>query len=219
MLDQSYNVPQQARAILGDLTALAVQLGSVDGLSELSMAASCLGSARLRSITELERFLEGYTTGVMIPHDLPAVAQAFRHATHGEVRELILLDNQLSQTRSLEQFASASCHVGSTQLRRLRPLRGERVVQRYLQALEVGEAKGWHTLVFGLVLSVYSLPLRQGLVHYAQQTLGGFVQAASHRITLPPAQVERFLSGQIQPIGTAVEAVIAQHAAGPLDRC
>ena len=43
-----------------------------------------------------------------------------------------------------------------------RPLRDQRLVQRYLTAVEQGEAQGWHTLVYGLTLAVYSLPLRQG---------------------------------------------------------
>jgi urease accessory protein UreF len=178
----------------------------------LSLAASTLTLSRVEDVPSLEKFLECYRSRILGPHDLPAIAQAFGHATRGEVRELIILDNQLAQVSSLNQFATASSYVGRTQLRRLRPLRGERVVQRYLLAVEAGEAKAWHTLVFGLVLGVYSLPLRQGLVHYAHQTLGGFIDAATHRFTLPNVERERLLSALRQPIATAVEGIVAQHA-------
>jgi hypothetical protein len=57
-------------------------------------------------------------------------------------------------------------------------LRDERLVQRYLSAVEFGQANGWHTVVYGITLAMYSLPLRQGLLHYAQQTLGAFANNA-----------------------------------------
>lgn len=68
-------------------------------------------------------------------------------------------------------FASPSRQIGRRQLARLRPLRDERIVRRYLAAVESGRADGWHTVVYGLTLALYSLPLRQGLLHYAQETL------------------------------------------------
>ena len=72
------------------------------------------------------------------------------------------------------------------------PLRDERVVQRYLAAVESGEAHGWHTLVYGLTLVVYSLPLRQGLLGYAHQNHARFhsrggTLAATHGGGLPCA--------------------------------
>jgi hypothetical protein len=42
--------------------------------------------------------------------------------------------------------------------------------------VDEGRAHAWHTLVYGLTLSVYSLPLRQGLISYAAQTTRGFMQ-------------------------------------------
>jgi len=52
--------------------------------------------------------------------------------------------------------------VGQSQLKRFRSLRDHRLVQRYLKAVGEGRAHGWHTLVYGITLSVYSLPLIQG---------------------------------------------------------
>ena len=64
----------------------------------------------------------------------------------------------------------------------MRPLRDDRVVQRYLDAVESGRAFGWHTIMYGLTLAVYSLPLRQGLLFYAQQTLAGLAAAAESEL-------------------------------------
>ena len=58
------------------------------------------------------------------------------------------------------------------------------VVQRYLRAVESGMAHGWHTLVYGATLSVYSLPVLQGLVSYERQTLLGFIHAVARCLRL-----------------------------------
>ena len=66
-------------------------------------------------------------------------------------------------------------------------------------AVERGEAHGWHTLVDGVTLAIYSLPLRQGLLGYAQQTT---VRFPAIRLTL--AQTNR----------SASTAILAQLANG-----
>jgi urease accessory protein UreF len=212
MLDQNFNMPQSAREILGDLTGLAEQLGHAGGMPELAVASASLRSAQVGTVPELQAFLERYASELLFPHELAAVAQAYGHASRRELRELIAQDNQLGNVLSSQGFAEASWQVGQRQLHHLRPLRGERLAQRYLAAVERGEAKAWHTLVFGLVLAVYSLPLRQGLVHYAHQTLGGFVESAGHRFTIPNSERVRLLSSFQQPIANAVETVVRQHS-------
>jgi hypothetical protein len=74
--------------------------------------------------------------------------------------------------------------VGRAQLQRLRPLRDQRIVQRYLHAVDYGLASGWHTLVYGLTLAVYSLPLRQGLLGYAHQATRGYIYMAAEKFDI-----------------------------------
>jgi urease accessory protein UreF len=167
------------------------------------------------SATALESFLNSYASGVLISYEIPAVIQAYEHAARTQVRELITVDKELSTVPVLQSFARASCAVGQAQLSRLRPLRGERVVQRYLQAVEAGEARGWHTLVYGLVLAVYSIPLRQGLAHFGQRTLDGFVQAAGRRLALAESAQDRILAGPCSAMTGAIEDAIARHAVVP----
>jgi urease accessory protein UreF len=215
MLDQIQNLPRSATEILGDLTALAEQIGGPEGLGQLAVTAVSLGSARVDTVLTLERFLNSYASTVLIPHELPTVAQAYACGGPGHVRELIALDQQLRRVPELQALAEASRQVGRMQLRRLRPLRGARVVQRYLKVVESGEAQGWHTIVFGLVLALYSLPLRQGLVHFAQQTLSGFVDSATPRLQIGVADRQRLTLSQSEVIRGAVESVITQHVAAP----
>jgi urease accessory protein UreF len=100
------------------------------------------------------------------------------------LKELLALDKQLANEKALKDFRTASHNVGKRQLNRMRLLKDLRVVQRYRDAVNAGEAFGWHTLVYGLVLSTYSLPLRQGLLHYGRQTLGGFIYSAARPLEL-----------------------------------
>jgi urease accessory protein UreF len=211
MLDQTYNVPQTASEILGDLTALAAQLGSAEGLCPLGVAASSLGSAQVRTVPEFQQFLADYTAGLLIPVELGAVVRAFKYCSQFQVRELIALDHELGRVPALQSFAAASGRVGRTQLRRLRPLRDERIVQRYGNAVEANEAKGWHTVVFGLVLATYSLPLRQGLSHFAHRTLAGFIEAASHQLPMAVQDRPDLLSTLAGPISTGIASVIGEH--------
>ncbi len=122
----------------------------------------------------------------------------------------------MSPAVSPEQLAESSQKVGRTHLRRMRPLRGERRVQRYWRAVQRGEAHGWHTIVFGLVLAVYGMPLRQGLLSFGGQTVRGFIHSARSRLTLDTAgcqELETELSLLLPP---AVERLLADSSGARL---
>lgn len=164
---------------LGDAHPLVAQLGTADGLASLHALAESLVSQPITSVPALREFLRAYHDRILLPQELPAIRNAFHHVSRNEVRELIAFDQQLAKENSLQSFAPASQRIGREQLQKLRPLRDERVVQRYLTAVESGQANGWHTLVYGMTLVLYSLPLRQGLLGYAHQTTRGFIHAAA----------------------------------------
>jgi len=173
---------------LGDWHPLAEQLGSTNGLVSLCSASALLCLKPVQDLPSLRKFLCHYQTQILLPFELPAIQCAHAHAARHEVRELVALDQQLAGETVLRHFASASRRVGQWHVRKLRPLRDDRVVQRYLQAVESGRAHGWHTLVYGLTLAIYSLPLRQGLLGYAHQTTRGFIYAASRTLRLSEQQ-------------------------------
>lgn len=198
---------------LGDAHPLVEQLGLADGLTSLPALADSLRARPVASRSALREFLRAYHLRVLLPHELPAIRTAFDHASRSEVRELIAFDQRLATVPVLQDFAGASWRVGRGQLQKLRPLRDERMVQRYLAAVEKGEAYGWHALVYGLTLAVYSLPLRPGLLGYAHQTTRGFIHAAGRPLNLTETACRDLFEELCAPLPDAVELLLGRLAA------
>ena len=164
----------------------------------------------VKSAPDFRRFLTQYQADILFPFELPAIHEAYWYALRGAARELIALDQQIAQDIKLGDFAVASRSVGCRHLKQLRTLRDQRLVQRYLHAVESGAAHGWHTVVYGVILAVYSIPLRQGLMQYGELTLRGFVQAAGRSLRLDAAQRARWLEQSSRELARATEAVITR---------
>ncbi len=204
---------EAAELHFGDVHPLVDQLGCTEGLVELATAANALSMDRVNCRKSLLHFLEAYQVQLLTPIELPVIRRAHAYASMGQSRELIALDRELAQVALLHQFASASQRVGCGQLRRLRPLRDQRVVQRYLKAVDDGEAHGWHTVVYGLTLGLYSLPLRQGLMGYAQQTLRGFVNSAARPLMLTEGEANDIFNQCSGNLASSMEQAIVGVAA------
>jgi urease accessory protein UreF len=188
----------------GDWHPLVEQLGSPHGLAPLSEVSASLQLSPVRDLPSFRRFLHDYQKQILLPIELPAIQRAFDHACRHEVRELVRLDRELAEEPVLKPFAEASRRVGQCELRKLRPLRDERVARRYLEAVESCEAHAWHTLVYGLTLALYSMPLRQGLLGYGFQTTRGFVYSAAMSLHLSESNclglVDELCAGLRQPV-------------------
>ena len=168
-----------------DARPLTEQLGSADELTTLSPIACSHQLTKVHSLGSLREFLIEYRENVLRPLEFRHIYAAYNLTGRNHIRELLELDLQLSKNPAIESLQLASRHVGKRQLNRLRAMKDLRLVQRYREAVNEGKAFGWHTLVYGVVLSTYSLPLRQGLLHYGRQTLGGFVSSAARTLDLP----------------------------------
>jgi len=193
---------------LGDCHPLVEQLGSANGLATLGEVSSCLRISPVQDLPSLRRFLRDYQQQILFPLELPTIQRAFMHVSRHEVRELVGFDQEIAGQSQLRAFANASRRVGQFELRKLRPLRDERVVRRYLDAVENGEAHGWHTLVYGLTLALYSLPLRQGLLGYGFQTTGGFIYSAAKSLRLSEARCQAVLQELCDRLPQAVEDLL-----------
>lgn len=198
---------------LGDWHPLAEQLGSADGLVTLGAVSESVRAGPIHDLSSLRQFLRSYHTGILLAVELPAIQRAFDHTMRHEVRELIELDRQLAEETRLSQFTEPSRRVGQSQLQKLRPLRDERIVRRYLEAVERGEANAWHTLVYGLTLALYSMPLAQGLLGYAVQTTRGFIYSAARSLRLSEKDCRALALELCEDLPDAVEALIARRAA------
>ena len=186
-----------------DARPLTEQLGSADELTTLSSIACSHQLTKVHSIGTLRDFLLRYREQALGPLEFRQIYAAYHHASHGHIRELLALDAQLARDPALKEFQLASRHVGKRQLNRLRAMKDLRLVQRYREAVNEGKAYGWHTLVYGIILSTYSLPLRQGLLHYGRQTIGGFIDSAARALDLPEdatLQLQVELNASLPPI-------------------
>lgn len=180
-------------SLLGEHHPLVQQLGSAEGLHELAQISKSLRGSPVTDLSSLSGFLKAYRNKVLLPVELPMIHQAYLHAAGQRTRELVELDQKLGQIAVLQPLLGASRRVGQNELKRLKPLRDVRVLQRYLAEVESGAADGWHTVVFGLTLAVYSVPLRQGLLGYAQQVTQGFIHTAAMRFPICMADIEELL--------------------------
>ncbi len=218
MFDRVELTQAQASELLGDPHPLVARIGAPPAPGSLDLG-SCPVAGRVVDHASLCQFLHSYQQRILGPVELPAIHAAWGHASRGERRELIELDHRLGMEPVLQDFAAASRAVGRSQLRRLRPLRDQRLVRRYSEAVESGKAHGWHVLVFGVVLGVYSVPLRQGLLHYARHTLNGFIESAAGPLQLTAEDCQRTLAEVSDPLPAAVETVLSQGQRLPLLVC
>lgn len=213
MMQQFQPVVGEPAEWLGDLHPLVEQLGSTHGLAALSEVSASLRLAPVRDLGSLRCFLKDYHREILLPLEWPAIRRAFEHACRHEVRELVEFDRQYGKEVVLKSFAEASRRVGQCELQKLRPLRDDRLVQRYLEAVSRAEANAWHTLVYGLTLAVYSLPLRQGLLGYGFQTTRGFIYAASPSLRLSENDCRALLQELCAHFAGELELLLARAAA------
>jgi urease accessory protein UreF len=198
--------------LLGEIHRLAGRLGSPQDLIAPGAMPLPREMLRGRGAAALQEFLETYCSQILVPHELPAIHQAYLHASRYEVRELIESDWKLSQQPELRRFAGVSQCLGTAQLQKLRPLRDQRLVRRYWEAVENGEAHGWHTVVYGLVLALFSLPLRQGLLHYGQQVIRGFIESGGGAFKQSSEQSAALYASVCAPLPQAIERLLCAEA-------
>jgi urease accessory protein UreF len=210
MVTQTQLALNDAAEWLGDWHPLAEQLGSADGLVPLGSVSSLLRQPPVHDPATLSGLLAAYQKEILLPLELPAIQAAHQHTVCRGARELVTLDQQLAGEPRLRDFASPSQRVGQTQLQKLRPLRDERTLQRYREAVEKGIALGWHTVVYGLTLAIYSLPLRQGLLGYAHQTSRGFIYSAARSLRLSEHDCRALFNNLCAGLPEAVEALVKE---------
>lgn len=199
----------EAENLLGDFHPLVEQLGSADGLKMAGEVNASLRLDHVEDLAGLKNFLQSYRDQILAPIELPLICQAYAHASRNEFSELISLDQKIARESRLALFSAASKRVGQIQLQRLRPLRDQRGLQRYIRAVDAEEANAWHTLVYGITLASFSFPLRQGLQNYAHQTLSGFVRSSRNAERFGQNECENVLEEITAAIPAIIDALLA----------
>ena len=160
----------------------------------------------------LRLFLERYERDILRPIELPAVQSAYWFTNRGQFRELLELDAELSANVSLMPFARASLLVGREQLRLLKPMYDQRMMQRFRKCVVSGEASGWNPIVFGMFLSIHSVPVREGLLQFGRQIWRGFVNGVQGSCVLSDEECSALLGETIDRLPGWIEEVIAQSS-------
>jgi urease accessory protein UreF len=197
---------KETSELLGEYTALLHQIGP-GGDAPVPTPPS-LWRKPLTSAAELTSFLHRYRAEILSPLELPTILRAAELARQNLGRELIELDRSLTKEPGLADFADASRRVGRSHLRRLRPLQDHRALHKFLAASDENRVLPWHTVVYGITLGIYSIPFRQGLVHYVERTLIGWAEAVGVGRGIPSGECERILEAFLPETPAFVERAL-----------
>lgn len=192
-------------SLSGDPRVLTARLGS-PAILQTDPTCNPPSIGLPRDASALRQFVATYRDTILGPQELPFIIRARELAAEGCARELIQLDADWGATAHARPFAEASLAVGRRQLSRLRPLRDQRVVQRYAAAVEAGQAKGWHVIVYGMALAIFSVPLRPGLHHYATLTQESFIDQTPNTARLTDSDKAALK----QELGAALPALLQE---------
>ena len=169
----------------------------------------------VRDLHGLRSFLSRYEQDILRVIELPAVHSAYWYANRGQFKELMALDAELSENEALAPFAEASLAVGREHLRMLKPMYDQRMMQRFRKCVVAGEARGWNPVVFGMFLSIHSVPVREGLLQFGRQIWSGFINSAQEAHGLKSAECSELLSEYLDRLPGSIEEVISQPASEP----
>ena len=164
----------------------------------------------VRDLLGLRSFLSRYEQDVLRAIELPAVHNAYWFANRGQFKELMALDAELSENEVLAPFAEASLAVGREHLRMLKPMYDQRLMQRFRKSVIAGEARGWNPVVFGMFLSIHSVPVREGLVQYGTRLWSGLVNGAQESGRLPDRECAELLGEYLDRLPGWIEEVVSQ---------
>ncbi len=193
-----------ATEMLSDVASLVERVGSSTAPSAWPPGVPPHSIATLPG---LKAWLTHFRQEVLGRRDWPATLQAWDFARQGNARDLLALDQAWGIHAVTLPFAESSRRLGQRQLNRLRALRDQRVITRYLEAIEAGRAQGWHPLVYGVYLAVFNLPLRQGLVNFGAQTLNGLARSVNRSSVLSEDAIIAAVDAEVALLPTSLPSL------------
>ncbi len=107
----------------------------------------------VRDGIDLAQVIEAQIEEGLAGIELPAVFEAHRASTAGEVQTLAELDAYVTALKPVPAFNAASARVGRQFLEAALPLVRSPVVAEYARAVRTGQAIGHHPVAFGVVMA------------------------------------------------------------------
>ena len=176
-------------------------------------AALFLHTESIKDLPSLAKFLEKFRDQVLTGVDLPAICRSHQLASTNQGIELICFDQEFGKTLRLGKLTQPSREAGKRQLKRMQPLRDHKVVQKYLRAHENGSAAGWHSIVYGLTMAVYAIPLRQALMNYSEKTISVMAESAMFSRQFPVVECRDLVDKILSTLPAIVEQVLKEFCA------
>lgn len=167
------------------------------------------------NIQNLRNFLARYEKEVFCCIELPAVHSAYWFANRGQFKELLSLDAKLTASPALQCFSEESLYVGRQHLRMLKPMYDQRMLQRFRKCVINGEAKGWNPIVFGVFLSIHSVPVREGLLQFGRQTWSGFINGIKNKKGFLESECLELLDHYVDRLPRWIENVVVESNTSP----
>ncbi|MCS1408194.1 MAG: Urease accessory protein UreF [Verrucomicrobia subdivision 3 bacterium] len=201
----------------GDLSLLTDRIGvkSASLVNSNGMGLS-LKPGDVVDTASLAKFVRGYRTQVLAVIELPGIIESSQFTERGELRELVELDRSYGESAQIRLFSEPSRWIGHCHARRLQGMRDHRTVWRYCDAIRQGKAFGWHFVIYGIVLGAFAVPLRQGLAHYSQKILRGFLESAAPSLKLEGETLEKLALSLTQELSSDIENALAGQNQVPL---
>ena len=86
----------------------------------------------------------------------------------------------------------------------------QRMMQRFRKCVISGEARGWNPVVFGIFLSIHSVPVREGLVQFGKQLWSGLVNGAKQDHHLEEGDCSMLLGEYLDRLPGWIEEVVSR---------
>lgn len=137
--------------------------------------------------------------------ELPVIRWAYECSVRNDAKGLAELDRFLSSLPVPDALRAASRKVGRQQLRNFAPIKGHKFLRKYSAEVDDGNASGAQPIVYGMYLFLFSIPLREGLLSYAYQTVNGFAAAAARSAHIELRSLESTVAAACADLPKLVE--------------
>jgi len=113
--------------------------------------------------------LQSEIWNLILEQELDFVFKAYKFSKLGYFRDIKNLDTSYKKVVQDQEFLEISTKAATQQLLILSPLKDHKVITQYIQQVKQGGCSGIQAITYGILFEIYSIPLREALLFYADQ--------------------------------------------------
>jgi len=160
---------------------------------------------RVADAEDLAALLETYFQRQHGPGDLVALRAAHAATREGDLDGVLAADRRLTAATLSAEFRESAQRTGERLLRLQRDLREDDFLDRYAEAVDVGDAPGTYPVAMGVVTALAGVPVREACLVACHEFATGMLGAAQRLLRLGHTDVQRVLDGLQGAMVAAVE--------------